>query len=205
MLKPEIAAPFLLPPPVYRVRQFREKPDAKLAAEYLESGEFYWNSGMFVWKARTILAALAEHQPEMHARLGRIADALETPEFEEVLEREFAAIKGISIDYAVMEHATDVLVVEAPFDWDDVGSWRSLARLRGADEQGNTIAAQHLGINPSDPIDRGVGKNLIVTVGLRDCIIVHTPDATLVASKHDEESIRKVVELLEQRGWHQHL
>jgi len=187
-------------PPVYRVRQFREKPDAEVARQYLESADFYWNSGIFVWKAQTILDALRTHRPEMYERLERIADAADTRDFAEVLHREFAAIEAVSIDYAVMEHATDVLVVEAPFDWDDLGSWQSLARLRGADEQGNTIAAKHLGIDTTGTIVRGTGDHLIVTLGLKDCLIVHTPDATLVADKSQEESIRKVVEMLEQRG-----
>jgi mannose-1-phosphate guanylyltransferase len=192
-------------PPVYRVEQFREKPDVQTAACYLESGRFYWNSGIFVWKARTILDALAEHQPEMHRRLMRIADAADTSQFDAVLSAEFAAVKAISIDYAVMEHATEVLVIEAPFDWDDLGSWQSLARLRGTDEQGNTIAAKHLGLHTRGTIVRGSREHLIVTLGLSDCIIVETPDATLVANKHDEESIRRVVELLQQRGWEEYL
>jgi len=191
-------------PPAYRVRQFHEKPSAEVAAEYLASGKFYWNSGIFLWKAQTILDALAEFQPEMYARLQRIADAVNTPQFGEVLANEFAAIQGTSIDYAVMEHASDVVVVEAPFDWDDVGSWQSLARLRGTDADGNTIAAKHLGLNTSGTIVRG-GDHLIVTLGLQDCIIVHTPNATLVANKHAEESIRKVVELLQERGYEEYL
>ena len=193
------------PTGLYRVKQFREKPDAETAAEYLASGRFYWNSGIFIWKAQTILDALAKHQPEMFAHLQRIADAADSADFDEVLRREFSAIKGVSIDYAVMEHATEVLVVEAPFEWDDLGSWQSLARLRGTDEQGNTIAAKHLGLDTTGTIVRGDGDHLIVTLGMEDCIIVHTPDATLVADKHDEESIRKVAEMLEERGWREYL
>ncbi len=191
--------------PAFQVKQFREKPDAKTAKKYLDRGTFYWNSGIFLWKARTILDALAKHQPEMHERIGRIAAASGSPDYDKVLTREFTAIKGISIDYAVMEHATDVVVVEAPFEWDDLGSWQSLARLHGADEQGNTIAAKHLGLNTTGTIIRGGDDHLIVTLGLADCIIVHTADATLVANKHDEESIRKVVELLEKCGWVEYL
>ena len=189
----------------YHVVQFREKPDADTAAEYLAAGRFYWNSGIFVWKARTILDALATHQPEMYEHLRRIADAAGSAEFDEVLVREFTAIRGVSIDYAVMEHAQQVAVVEAPFAWDDVGSWQSLARLRGTDEQGNTIAAKHLGIDTAGTIVRGADNHLIVTLGLKDCLIVHTPDATLVADKHDEESIRKVVELLAEKGYEEYL
>jgi mannose-1-phosphate guanylyltransferase len=186
---------------VYRALKFREKPVAAVAREYFDSGDYYWNSGIFVWKARTILAALAERQGDMHERLRRISQAWTTANAQAVLAREYEAIRGISVDYAVMEHARDVLVIEAPFEWDDVGSWRSLARLRGADGQGNTIAGRHLGLDTQGCIVRGPDDHLIVTLGLKDCIIVHTPDATLVANKQDEEAIRKVVQMLEERGW----
>ncbi len=191
--------------PVYGVRQFREKPNAEVAAEYLRSGHFYWNSGIFVWQAQTILDALAQHQPEMYGRLMRIAGAADTPEFGDVLASEFAAIKAVSIDYAVMEHAEEVLMIEASFQWDDVGSWQSLARLRGEDQQGNTIVAKHLGVDTTGTIVRSSDDHLVVTLGLKDCIVVHTPDATLVANKRDEESIRKVVEMLQERGWEEYL
>ncbi|MBN2474298.1 MAG: mannose-1-phosphate guanylyltransferase [Pirellulales bacterium] len=192
-------------PPVYRVARFREKPNAGVAAEYVRSGDFYWNSGIFLWKARTILDALGKHQPEMYRRLQRIADAAETSGFAEVLRQEFTAIKAISIDYAVMEHATDIVVVEASFDWDDLGSWQSLARLRGVDGDGNTITAKHLGLNTTGTIVRGGENHLIVTLGLKDCLVVHTPDATLVANKHDEESIRQVVAMLGEQGYGEYL
>jgi mannose-1-phosphate guanylyltransferase len=202
---------------VYRVQRFREKPRAELAREFLAAGSFYWNSGIFVWKAQTILDALAQHEPEMHRRLATIAAAIATPGYQSILEREFAAIGGKSIDYAVMEHARDVLVIEAPFQWDDVGSWQAIARLSQSDEHGNTVNAKHLGLNTTGTIVRDLasGENqpspgarddhLIVTLGLSDCIIVRTPDATLIARKEDEESIRQVVKLLEERGWKQYL
>ncbi len=190
---------------VYRVQQFREKPDAVAAAEYLASGQYYWNSGIFVWHARTILDALAEHQAELFEHLKQIESAWGTDQYNAVLEREFTAIRGISIDYAVMEHATDVAVIEAPFDWDDVGSWQSLSRLQGTDDAGNTVIGRHLGVNTRGTIVRSDGDHLVVTLGLRDCIVVHAPDATLVANKHDEESIREVVRRLEEQGWNDFL
>ena len=199
------ATRFSAAPPAYRVTKFREKPQLADAQKYVAAGNFYWNSGIFVWKARTILAALQKHQPDLYAKIQKIAAAAGTPEQDAVLAREFTAIKGISIDYAVMEHATDVAVVEAPFSWDDVGGWQSLARLHGTDENGNTIVGRHLGLNTTGSIVRGEGEHLIVTLGLRDCLIVHTPDATLVANKHDEEAIRQVVKLLEERGWTEYL
>ncbi|MFM7291340.1 MAG: mannose-1-phosphate guanylyltransferase, partial [Planctomycetia bacterium] len=107
--------------PVHAVAQFREKPPAAVAQEYLAAGNYLWNGGIFVWKAATILAALAERQPECLAHLERIAAAWDGPDRDRVFAEEFAAIKGISIDYAVLEHAPDVAVIEAPFGWDDLG------------------------------------------------------------------------------------
>ena len=96
-------------------------------------------------------------------------------------------------------------VIEAPFEWDDLGGWQSLARLAGSDEQGNTIIGRHLGVNTQGSIVRTDDNHLIVTLGLKDCIVVHTHNATLVASKHDEEQIRQVVKQLEELGWTEHL
>ena len=192
-------------PSVFRVRTFREKPPAEVAREYLESGNYLWNSGIFVWKANTILAALERYEPIMYGHLVRIVEAIGTPNFRDVFHDQFTAIEGRSIDYAVMERARDVAVIEAPFSWDDVGSWQAIARLRGADEAGNTIAAKHLGLDTSGSIVRGPQDHLIVTLGLDDCIVVHTADATLIANKHSEEAIRQVVKMLEQKGWHEYL
>lgn len=188
--------------PVFRVQHFHEKPKGAMAEKLFRAG-LYWNSGIFVWRARTVLDALATYAPVLYGHLTQIVESVGSPQFEEVLQREFSAIEPVSIDYAVMEQAGDVAVIEAPFEWDDLGSWQSLGRIRGTDDQGNTIAAErHLGIATQGTIVRSNDpKHLIVTVGLSDCIIVHTPDATLIARKQDEESIRQVVKLLEERGW----
>jgi mannose-1-phosphate guanylyltransferase len=191
--------------PTYRVQKFKEKPDAATAKKYLESGEYYWNSGIFVWRASTILDALRQRQPEMLHHLETIVKNWGANEREAVFEREFAAIKSISIDYAVMERATDVAVIEAPFEWDDLGGWQSLARLVGQDENANTIVGKHLGIETGGSIVRTDDDHLIVTLGLKDVIVVHTPNATLVADKHCEEQIRKVVKRLEELGWSDYL
>jgi mannose-1-phosphate guanylyltransferase len=189
----------------YHVKKFREKPKGALAQEYFESGRFYWNSGIFVWRAATILAALQTHEPAMARHLQVIASAFGTAQFASAFEREFTALEGKSIDYAVMEHHADVAVIEAPFRWDDVGSWQALARSLPADEQGNTIIGRHLGIRTTGCIVRTDQRHLVATLGLRDTLVVHTPDATLVANKHDEESVRQVVQLLEERGWTEYL
>jgi mannose-1-phosphate guanylyltransferase len=189
----------------FSVKQFKEKPDAATAKNYLESGEYYWNAGIFVWRAVTILEALRRHQPAMLQHLQTIVDAWDTKQHDAVFGREFAAIKPISIDYAVMEHASDVIVIEAPFEWDDLGGWQSLARLAGSDKNGNTVIGRHLGVNTHGTIVRTDDDHLVVTLGISDCIVVHTPNATLVANKHDEEQIRQVVKRLEELGWNEYL
>lgn len=189
----------------FAVKQFREKPKAAVAREYMESGRIYWNSGIFVWRASTIIDALARFQPEMYGRLRSIAAAAGKPSFEQVFRAEFDKIRGISIDYAVLEQAKNLVVVEAPFDWDDVGSWQAIARLRDVDADGNAVQGKHLGIRTRGTIVRAADDHLIVTLGLQDCIVVHTPDATLVANKHDEESIRQLVKLMEERGLQNYL
>lgn len=191
--------------PAYKVEQFKEKPDAATAAAYLEQGNFYWNSGIFVWRAATILDALRERQPQMLAHLEAIVEVWDKPDSAAVFDSEFAAIEGISVDYAVMEHATDVAVIEAPFEWDDLGGWQSLQRRLGEDENGNTIVGRHVGLNTAGSIVRTDDEHLVVTLGLKDCIVVHTDNATLVANKHDEEAIRKVVKELESLGWDEFL
>ncbi len=191
--------------PTYSVQQFKEKPNAATAQDYIDSGEYYWNSGIFVWRAETIVTALRQRQPEMLQHLQSIVAAWDTKERGAVFAREFAAIKPISIDYAVMEHATDVAVIEAPFEWDDLGSWQALTRLLGADERGNTIIGKHLGLDTAGTIVHTDDDHLVVTLGLNDTIVVHTPSATLVANKHDEERIRQIVKELESRGWTEYL
>lgn len=184
----------------YCVARFREKPPRAQAQEFLRQGTFYWNAGIFVWKASTILAALAQRQPDTHARLLRIAAAWRTPQRAAVFAEEFAAIKPISIDFAVMEHARDVAVIEAPFAWDDIGGWQAWARAHGLDADGNAISGEHLGLGTTGCIIRGSDDHLVVTLGLSDTIVVHTGDVTLVANRRDEESLRQVVKLLAERG-----
>jgi mannose-1-phosphate guanylyltransferase len=198
-------------PAVYRVKTFHEKPTAQRAAEYLAAGTFYWNSGIFLWKAQTILDALARYEPAMFACIERIGKAFEAPDCDEILQREFPAIDGKSIDFAVMERAAgagDVVVVEAPFDeWDDVGSWRALERLGQPDQDGNVVHAdKHLEIRATGTIARSnVPDHAIVLVGVENLVVIATADATLVANKHDEESIRKVAKLIQERGWDEYL
>ncbi len=191
----------------FEVQRFREKPPLEIAKEYIATGKFYWNSGIFVWKAATIVAALKERQPEMLARLQTIVAAWRKPDFDQVFAREFAAIKGISVDYAVMEQAKDVAVIEWNNVWSDVGGWQAAAKLwpTKPDDVGNLTSGKHVMVDSKNCILRSDDKHLIATIGVNDLIVVHTPDATLVANRNDEESIRRIVKLLEERGWTEYL
>ncbi len=191
--------------PANRVAEFREKPPVAVAEEYVAAGNYLWNAGIFVWRAATIIAALKQHQPDCLAHLQTIAAAWDTPDRDRVFAEEFAAIKGVSIDYAVLEHADDVAVIEALFGWDDLGGWSAVARQRGGDAAGNTVVGRHLGIESNDLIVHTTADHLVVTLGLRDMLVVHTDDATLVAERRCEEQIRRVVAELENRGWHDYL
>lgn len=184
----------------FRVEKFREKPDRATAESYVDAGTFYWNSGIFLWRASTILDALAKNVPEMSKHLHAIAGAMGTPEFDAVLEREFTAIKGTSIDYAVMESYDNVVMIEAPFPWDDVGSWQALSRLNDPDEHGNTVVGSHIGIDTKGSIVMAQEGHTVVTIDVEDLIVVQTADATLVAPKHAEERVREAVKALEERG-----
>ncbi len=189
----------------FAVKRFCEKPDEPTARQFVDSGNFYWNAGIFVWKAKTILAALQEFEPEMYERVHSIAQAFGTPDFEQAFRENFEKIQGKSIDFAVMEKYQNVCVIEAPYDWDDVGNWTSLPRLASSDEHGNTVIGKNLTIDTEDSIVRSTSQHLVVTLGIRNCIVVHTPDATLVADKRDESAVRKVVEKLEELGWTEYL
>jgi mannose-1-phosphate guanylyltransferase len=190
-----------LKPVAYRVERFREKPSKEVAEQYVASGNYYWNAGIFVWKARTIWSALERFEPEMHRRLATIAQSLGTSSFSTVLDEQFQSIRGKSIDFAVMEHYHNVAVVEAPFSWDDLGNWPALARVHPADEHGNTVMGRHVGVRTTGSIISTSDSHLIATLGVHDLIIVHTPDATLVADRRDEEAVRELVKRLEELGW----
>lgn len=180
-----------------KVKQFREKPTLEVAEEFLKSGQFLWNAGIFVWRADTVLAAIRKFAPEIMGPIDEIAAAADTPEFLDVFADQFPRITGRSIDYAVMEHYPTIAVVEAPFAWDDVGNWNSLARLVPADSHGNHVVGQHLALDSEDCVIQSADPHLIVTAGVSNLIIVHTPDATLIADRNQEELIRQIVPSLQ--------
>jgi mannose-1-phosphate guanylyltransferase len=189
-------------PSLYQVKTFREKPHLSLAEQYIREGRFFWNCGIFCWKAETIVKLLEQYEPELHEGLLRIRDGWRSGNRRKAMATEFPLLKSISVDYAVLERAASVVVLEAPFLWDDVGSWLSLPRLNGVDPSGNTIDGLFCGVDTHGCIVRTTNDHLVATLGLRNLIIVHTPDATLVADTSQSERIKQILEQLEKQNLH---
>jgi mannose-1-phosphate guanylyltransferase len=182
-----------------RVVQFREKPNRATAEQFLAEGRFAWNSGIFVWRARTILDALAEHRPALAAALDRVGAALGSADEAATIAREYPLMERVPIDKAVMEQARNVRVLEVLYDWNDVGDWRALTALVPPDPHGNTIQGNVLACDTRGSIivaDDG----LIATLGVDDLVIVQSGGATLVARKQQLDQLKSVVEGLDRSG-----
>ena len=186
---------------VYSVVRFREKPDLATAEQFLAAGTFLWNSGIFVWRADTIVKALREHQPELYRRLMDLAQHAGRESWDAALETDFPQMPSISIDYAVLEHSKNVCVIEAPFGWDDVGSWAALSRLHAPDEHGNIVVGSHCGIGTKNCTVFSSDEHLITTIGLEGFTVVHTPTATLVAKLDDEAQLKELLKALAASGF----
>lgn len=179
----------------YSVDKFVEKPSYDVAREYLNSGEYLWNSGMFVWKVSTILDNMEKFMPATMEGLLKIQSAIQTEEEEEVLVKEFTAFESESVDYGIMEKAENIYIIPGAFGWDDVGSWNAVERIKQANEFGNTVTGNVITIDTKNCIIEGSQK-LIATIGLENLVIVDTEDATLICNKNSTGDIKKVLENL---------
>lgn len=184
---------------VCRVKGFKEKPDLATAKEYLDSGEYYWNSGMFIWQARTVLAEFETCLPVAHQKLTQVALEWPSDRGRQLAREVYPTLQKISFDYAVMEKAKKVLVVELPCEWVDVGSFSTLESLYEPDEAGNiTVAKAKLArLGATNNIIVSEQDHLVAAIGVEDLIIVHTPDATLVCRKVDAQRIKDLAATLE--------
>ncbi len=183
---------------VCRVERFVEKPDLKTAQGYLESGQYYWNSGMFVWKVRTFLKEIERHMPSLHQGLEEVRKSIGTGTESETVRGMFARLQPVSIDYGVMERTDRAAVVPADIGWSDVGSWTALEEVTDKDASGNIITGNVVDIDSTDSVIYAE-KRLVATIGLKDTIVVDTPDATLVCSRDRAQDVKKVVDELKKR------
>jgi len=187
-------------PLTFRVRQFREKPTREVAGDYVRSGEYFWNSGMFAWKLPAILGELKRHLPENDSLLADLAKRWITIAGTAEAARRFEQLKKISIDFAVMERSSNVKVVEMRCRWLDLGSWSAIAGTRTPDEHGNVIVAPNqLAIDARNNILVTDTEHLVVLLGVSDLIVVHSDDATIVCRKEDEQVIKELVERRKQQ------
>ena len=183
---------------LYEARQFTEKPDAATAKQYVDSGEYLWNGGMFVWRASTLLRHLAACKPEMAQGLAEIAAAGGAGNSRAMGEL-YPQLEKVSIDYAVAEKIAGVFAVAADIGWSDVGSWAEAYELNAKDGGGNVAPGESLCLNSTGNLIRVEGK-LVVTVGVDDLVIVETPDALLVCRRQRSQEVGKAVMELERRG-----
>jgi mannose-1-phosphate guanylyltransferase len=198
-----------LPPPsgvkkykttFFKAEQFVEKPNYDTALGYLTNGQYRWNAGMFVWSFVTVTNALEKHQPEMNAACHRWFEAAARKKLDRVLAKEYPDIKKISVDYAIMEKAQNVVVADGAFDWDDLGAWPALARHLQADAEGNCVVGEFIHVDGARNIiydNRSKGRRTpIACAGLRDSILVLTDDAVLLAHKSQAQKIKDLVKKL---------
>jgi mannose-1-phosphate guanylyltransferase len=198
-----------LPPPhgakpykttFFKAERFVEKPFFEKAKEYVEGGQYRWNAGMFIWSFITITQGLEKHQPEMSAACQRwFKVAMQPAKLSRMLAKDYPNLKKISIDYALMEHAQNVVVADGSFEWDDVGSWTALGKHLKQDSAGNAAVGDFIHVDAARNVVYDARKKTrtpIAIVGLRDSIVVQTDDATLIAHKSQAQKVKELVQKL---------
>ncbi len=178
---------------IRKVDRFIEKPDLKHAKKYLKDGGYYWNSGIFVWRASAILAQFKEHLPKVYKTLVAIDNG-------SISAAAYDKIESVSIDYGIMERSKEVMVIEATFPWSDMGSWSSLEEVYKTDKNGNIIQGRVVDIGSTGSYIIGSDR-VVATIGLKDLIIVDTPDATLVCPKDKAQQVRDLVKILKKKNY----
>ncbi len=179
---------------VSRVKRFVEKPDLKTAKKYLKSGDYFWNAGMFVWSVPVVESAIAQFAPVLDAGLNPIREALaKGRKLGPVLKKVYPTLEKISVDYALLEKSTNVVMLESSFDWDDVGAWPAVARHYKPDTAGNVSRGKTLVEQGAGNIIFSEGNHLVTVVGADNLIVVHTPDATLVCPKDKAQEIKALL------------
>ncbi len=186
------------------VEEFVEKPDQETAEKYLESGNYLWNSGMFVWKASVILKQFEKLLPDIYGYLMEIGESMGTEKERDTIEAVYPKIPKISIDYGIMERAENVLVLEGDFGWNDVGSLDAIEILHETDENGNVICGESVSLDAKNCISFGTDK-LIALLGVSNLIVAETKDTVLVCEKSRAQDVKKIVERLEADGKEQYL
>jgi mannose-1-phosphate guanylyltransferase len=190
-----------LAPGVLHVASFREKPAPMTALEYVRSGRYLWNSGMFFWRVSTLVDAMHQHLPDVGDTIAPMTQAIAADDAD-ALGNVFGAMPDISIDFGVMERATNVCVVRASFPWDDVGSWDALDRMNGHDEQNNVVMGNVTSLDTANAIvvNAATSNHVVTTLGVGNIVVVVTDDATMICSKDRAQDVKKIVASLRASG-----
>ncbi len=190
--------------PVYRVERFLEKPNEETATRFVESGEYYWNSGIFAWQISTLWEEYERLQPKLCSVLSRIGKTLGTEKADATIARLWPKVPVQTIDVGIMERSERVAVLPIDVGWSDVWSWATLLDLLPADRETNVVVGDHVGVDTSSSLLYSANR-LIATVGLRDMIVVDTGDAILVCPKSRAQEVKHIVETLKQTNKHKYL
>lgn len=182
-------------PNVHKVLTFAEKPNYATAIRFLESGDFLWNSGMFIWRVDTVLEEISAYMPELASGLRELEPAIFADDFESVFEKVYGQIKGISIDYGIMEKSRRVFLTKADFSWSDVGSWEEVYRLSQKTENGNSIVGDVFVDMTYDSYIFSPNKFCAV-IGVNNIIVINSEDATLVCRRDQSQEVKKIVDHL---------
>jgi mannose-1-phosphate guanylyltransferase / mannose-6-phosphate isomerase len=190
---------------VLEVERFTEKPDHATAERFLQEGNYFWNSGMFVWRASVILAEMQRHLPAVYQIVQTIvAESRAGVNFQMAVEKHFAAMPSISIDYGVLEKSDRVALIPCDIGWNDVGSWQAVHEISPKDENGNALQGNVIAVGCKNTLVRAE-KRLVATIGLEDVCVIETADAVLIAKSDQTQDVRKVVDSLQQRGATEHI
>lgn len=180
---------------VYKVNRFVEKPDLPTAIKYLDSGDYLWNSGMFIWRADTIFEEIKQHLPNLHDGLNKLLPGIGKPEFDSVLKANFPNFESISVDYGIMEKSDKVFTVKGDFGWNDVGSWESVYELTKKDSDNNAVVGDVFLSESSSNYVYSPAKFTAV-IGIENAVVINTPDSLLVCSRDKVQDVRTVVDFL---------
>lgn len=189
---------------LYRVLRFAEKPEPALARSFVDSGDYYWNSGIFVWQVKALLEEYRRQRPALYAQLESLEPFLNTPERNSAIARLWPQVESVSVDVGIMEGARNVAVVPASIGWNDVGCWSSVAEQSDPDASGNVIRGEQVVIDCKDTYIHSTGP-LVAALGVEGLVIVATKDAVLVCPKERAQDVRQVVDALNKQGHEEYL
>jgi len=186
--------------PVYRTIRFLEKPDRTRALEFLSSGDYLWNSGMFVWRIDMIRGMIEKHLPSLAEGFKEIGDSLGTDQHLKTVNKVYSELTKVSVDYGIMEQAGNVFVIPCDFGWDDIGSWTALERYVEKDEHGNVLHGKGVLLDTVNTYVTSKDKT-VALLGVKDLIIINDYDSLLICHKSQAQEIKKVVQALNEQGF----